>query len=480
VEFGSEENKIGKPVQISTRKAMNRTLIILAVLLAGAFGAAESLPTAMTKPLKAKPVKSVANWAQWRGPDSQGISPETGLPTVWSDTQNVKWKTAIPGRGHSSPIVWGDRVFLTTSLEGGITPDAKAVKHKLGGEYYVHPDSVGADRQHTLQVLCLDRRSGKLLWRQTAYEGRVYDDRHRKATYADGTPATDGRFVYAWFGSEGLYCYDFNGKLVWKKSLGNIATQGMGNGTSPVLYKNMVILQCDEDNGEKSFIAALDKRSGKELWRTQRQVEVSWTTPVIARTPARTELVASGNQFIVSYDPATGKELWRCQGTQSWTVPTPLVGHGIVVVSATHPVKRALAIRLGGSGDLTGAPNIVWQRDKGTGYTPSSILYGDYVYLLTDRGLLTCLDVKTGEVKYEGARVPKPATFSASPVAFEDKILLTSEDGDTFVLKAGPKHEVLGTNSLDEPIYASPAIAGGNIFIRTASRLYCITNGDSK
>jgi PQQ-like domain len=218
-------------------------------------------------------VKSVANWAQWRGPDSQGISPETGLPTVWSATQNVKWKTAIPGRGHSSPIVWGDRVFLTTSLEDKIIPGAKAIKHKLGGEDYVHPDSVGADRQHTLQVICLDRRSGKMLWRQTAYEGRVYDDRHRKATYADGTPATDGRSVYAWFGSEGLYCYDFNGKLIWKKSLGNIATQGMGNGTSPVLFENMVILQCDEDNGEKSFIAALDKRSGKELWRTPRMVE---------------------------------------------------------------------------------------------------------------------------------------------------------------------------------------------------------------
>src|SRR5262245_35260245 len=170
---------------------MNRTLIILAVLLASAFGAAESLPTAMSKPLKAKPVKSVANWAQWRGPDNQGISPETGLPTVWSATQNVKWKTAIPGRGHSSPIVWGDRVFLTTSLEGGIIPSAKAVKHKLGGEYYVHPDSVGADRQHTLQVLCLDRRSGKMLWRQTAHEGRVYDDRHRKAS----TVVVDAAFI---------------------------------------------------------------------------------------------------------------------------------------------------------------------------------------------------------------------------------------------------------------------------------------------
>jgi outer membrane protein assembly factor BamB len=459
---------------------MNRTLLILAVLLAGVFGAAESRSPSMSRPLRAKPAKSVANWAQWRGPGSQGISPETDLPVVWSPTQNVKWKTAIPGRGHSSPIIWGDRIFLTTSLEGEIIPDAKAVKHKLEGEDYVHPDSVGANHRHTLQVLCLDRRTGGILWRRTAYEGRVYDDRHRKATYADGTPATDGRFVYAWFGSEGLYCYDYSGKLIWKKSLGNIATQGMGNGTSPMLYEDRLILQCDEDNGERSFIIALDKRSGKELWRAPRQVEVSWTTPVIARAPERAELIASGAQYIAAYDPATGKELWRCKGTQGWTVATPLVGHGVVIASAAHPVKRAVAIRLGGAGDVTDTPQIVWQRDKGTGYTPSSILYGDYAYLMTDRGLLTCVDVRTGEVKYEGARVPKPATFSASPVAFEDKILLTSEDGDTFVLKAGPKHEVLGTNSLDEPVYASPAIAGGNIIIRSTSHLYCIANGDSR
>jgi outer membrane protein assembly factor BamB len=459
---------------------MNRTLIILAVLLAGVFGAAQSRSTSMAKPLRSKPAKSVANWAQWRGPDSQGISPETNLPAVWSPTRNVKWKTAIPGRGHSSPIIWGDRIFLTTSLEGDIIPGAKAVKHKLGGEDYIHPDSVGANRVHTLKVLCLDRRSGKLLWERTAYSGRVYDDRHRKATYAEGTPATDGRFVYAWFGSEGLYCYDFNGKLIWKKSLGNIATQGMGNGTSPALYEDRLILQCDEDNGEGSFIVALDKRSGKELWRAPRQVEVSWTSPVIARAPERVELIASGAQYIAAYDPTTGKELWRCKGTQGWTVATPLVGHGVVIASAAHPVKRAVAIRLGGSGDVTDTPQVAWQRDKGTGYTPSSILYGDYAYLMTDRGLITCVDVRTGEVKYEGARVPKPATFSASPVAFEDKILLTSEDGDTFVLKAGPKHEVLGTNSLDEPVYASPAIAGGNIIIRTASNLYCITSGGAK
>lgn len=427
-----------------------------------------------------KPIKKITNWAQWRGPNSQGISTETGLPTEWSSTKNIKWKTPLTGRGHSSPIVWGDHIFLTTSIEGEVIPGAKAMKHTYNGEEFVHPDSVGATREQTLRVLALDRRTGKLLWERTAYKGRVYDDRHRKATYADGTPVTDGRYVYAFFGAEGMYCYDFNGKLIWQKSLGSFGKQGMGNGTSPVLYENLIILQCDEEEGKQSFITALDKKTGKEVWRTPRKIEASWTTPVIVKTATRTELVASGNEHVISYDPATGKELWRCQGTGGYTVPTPLVGHGIVVVSAAHPVKRAVAIRLGGSGDVTGTSQVAWQRDKGTGYTPSSILYGDYVYLMTDRGLLTCIDAKTGEIKYEGARVPKPTTFSASPIAFEDKILLTSEDGDTYVLKAGARHEVLQTNSLDEPTYASPAIASGSIFIRTAKHLYCIANEGGK
>jgi outer membrane protein assembly factor BamB len=388
--------------------------------------------------------KSEANWPGWRGPGGQGISTETNLPTEWDATKNVRWKTEIPGRGHSSPIVWGERIVLTTSFEGEALPDAKPPKHLLGNEVFVHPDSTGGNRRQTLKVLCFDRANGKLLWERTPYEGRVFDDRHRKATYADSTPITDGQLIYVWFGSEGLYAYDFTGKLAWKKSFGGIATQGMGTGTSPVLYEHRLILQCDEDNGEKSFIVALDKATGKELWRTPRKVEVNWSTPVIARGPAGDELVASGSQYIASYDPKTGRELWRCKGTQSWTVATPLVGNGIAVASAAHPVKRAVAIRLGSKGDVTSTQSIVWERDRGTGYTPSSILYRDLVYLMTDKGLLTCIDAKTGEVKYEGARVPKPATFTASPVAFGDLILISSEDGDTFVLKAGRSTRLYG------------------------------------
>jgi outer membrane protein assembly factor BamB len=430
--------------------------------------------------LPKKEASAGSNWPGWRGPGSQGISTEKDLPVEWSNTKNVAWKAPIPGRGHSSPVVWGDRIFLTTAIEGEIIPGAKAVEHKDEGKPWRHPDSVGADRSHAFKVLCLDRDTGKTLWERTAYEGKVYDDRHKRSAYASPTPTTDGRHVYAWFGSEGLYCYDFGGKLVWKQSLGGIATMGMGVGTSPVLYEDLLILQCDEDNGEKSFIAAVDKKTGRQAWRQTRKVQASWSTPVLARAGGRTELITNGNELIISYDPQTGNELWRSKGVESNAIHTPLVGDGVVYVTAGYPAKRVLAIKLGGSGDITGGPNILWKYEKGTAYVASPILYGDYLYLISDKGILTCLEAKTGQVKYEGGRVPVPASFMSSPVAFDGKILLSSDDGDTFVVKAGPVHEILRTNSISEPIHTTPALAGGKIFIRGEKNLYCISNGASK
>jgi outer membrane protein assembly factor BamB len=428
-----------------------------------------ALAVASTAAAEPEPV-----WNQWRGRDGQGISTDASLPTEWSTTKNVLWSTPIAGRGFSSPVVWNDVIFLTTSVEGDVLPAAKTAPHVLGGEPFVHPDAVAGDRRHTLKVLALSRTSGKLLWERTAYEGPVFDARHKAGSYANTTPATDGRYVFAWFGSEGLYAYDFNGKLAWKKSLGGIPAFGMGTGSSPVLFEHLLILQCDEDNGEKSFMIALERSSGKEIWRTARPVQGSWTTPVIAQGPTRTELIASGNEFIIGYDPRTGRELWRAKGTGGWTVPTPISGKGIVVASAAHPLKRAIAVKLGGTGDLTGTPQIAWEHTRGTGYTPSSIAYGDYAYLLTDAGLITCLDITTGEMKYEGARPPKPARVWSSPIAFDGKILVTNEAGETHVIAAGPKFEILRTNTLDEPVYASPAAAGGNLYIRTATKLYAI------
>ncbi|MEO8436267.1 MAG: PQQ-binding-like beta-propeller repeat protein [Pyrinomonadaceae bacterium] len=422
------------------------------------------------------PAKSTGtNWPQWRGPDGQGVSTETGLPDEWSGTKNVKWKTPIAGRGHSSPIVWDKKIFLTTALDGEAIPGRKpGVTHKMAdGSDFVHPDAVGADLKHTFKVVCLDRETGKIIWERVAYEGPVHDSRHKKASFASSTPATDGKYVFAFFGSEGLYAYDYKGKLIWKQSLGKLGTASVGYGVSPILYENLVIMQCDESGGN-SFIAAFDKKTGKEVWRVARKVDVTWSTPVLVHAGTHTELVTSAAEAIIAYDPMTGKELWRHKGLESNAVPSAVVSNDLVVVTSGYPAKIALALKAGGSGDVTGTPRLVWSYNKGTAYVPSPILYGQYLYLMTDRGLLTCLDAMTGKVQYEGARVPKPVLFLASPVAYEGKILLTSEEGDTFMLKAGPKHELIRTNSLGEPVYASPAIADRKLFIRGEKNLYCI------
>src|SRR5947209_3258789 len=232
---------------------------------------------------------ATTNWPQWRGPGGMGISTEKNLPTEWTATKNIKWKTPVAGRGHSSPVVWGNKVFLTTAIEGDIVAGAKAVTHYDDNkQVFLHPDSVGADHKQTFKVICLSVDSGKILWEQTAWEGTPYDNRHRKGSFASSTPTTDGKFVYAFFGTEGLYAYDFNGKLAWKVDLGKLGTVGMGTGTSPILFADLVIVQCDEENGAGSFVVGLAKKTGKEVWRTPRKVQVSWATPILVTTAKRT------------------------------------------------------------------------------------------------------------------------------------------------------------------------------------------------
>ena len=285
---------------------------------------------------------------------------------------------------------------------------------------------------------------------------------------------TDGTLVYFYFEAAGLYAYDFTGRQVWKSdALGTIAKGGMGPGTSPILYEDLLIVQADQEMGANSALVALDKKSGREVWRAARTTRRSWATPLIVRAGARTELIASGAEMVAGYDPRSGTELWRARGTESHPIPSAVAGHGLVFFTAGSQAKRAMAIRPGGDGDVTESA-IVWTYRKGTAYVPSPILHGDYLYLMTDAGLVTCLDAKTGEMKYEGGRPPVPATFTASVVAYGDRLLLTSEDGDTFVLKAGPAHEILRTNSVGEPVYASPALANRTIYIRGAEHLFAI------
>ena len=410
------------------------------------------------------------NWPQWRGPAGQGVSSEKNIPAEWAPDKNIVWKTALPGSGHSSPVIWGDRIFLTTAIEGEAVPGAKAVEHKVDGKEFVHPDSVAADRKHVLKVLALDAKSGKLLWEHTAYEGTVYDARHRKSSFASPTAVTDGTMVYAYFGPEGLYALDVNGKPAWKV-VEKFGTLGLGTGTSPVLYRDLVIVQRDEDEGQNSAVAAYDKKTGREVWRAKRPAQVSWSTPVLVTADGRTELVTNGSEFVIAYDPATGKELWRTKGVQSNAIHTPLVGQGLVIVTAGFPVKKVIALR---PGNVPEDRRVAWEYSKGTAYVTSNILYGEQLYLLTDNGIVTVLDAKTGAIKQEGVRPPVPAHFTGSPVAFDGHIAMTSEEGDTFILKAGPVTEVVRTNKLDEPVYTSAAIANGRIYIRGQKHLFAI------
>lgn len=409
-----------------------------------------------------------ANWPQWRGPGGNGISTEEALPQKWSPSENIAWKTAIPGRGRSSPIVWGDRIFLTTDIEGEKVEGNTPPKHLMNGEVFRHPDSVGADVKHALAVLCLDRKSGKILWQKTAYEGTVFDERHKAGSYASPTPVTDGRAVYAYFGAEGLYAFDFSGKLLWKFMPGKLMTVGMGPGTSPILAGGNVILQFDSSDS-KSSLVALNPRNGETVWRTPRELNVTWSTPIVLGAEGKQELITTANEAVVAYDPKTGKELWRGAGVKGNAVPSTVTGKGIAVVSAGYPDKFAYAFKAG----TNGKP--IWEYAKGTAYVPSPIFVGDYVYLVTDRGLLTCIEAATGKVVYEGKRPPAASTYAGSPVAYEGKILLTSEDGDTYVLQAGPEFAVLGTNSVGEPVLASPAISEGMIFIRGKQHLFAIS-----
>jgi outer membrane protein assembly factor BamB len=424
-----------------------------------------------------RPAGNDRNWPQWRGPAGLGVSAATDFPEEWAPDKNVAWKTAVPGRGHSSPVVWGDRIFLTSAIENGPAPAGHKppihpdFQHRPG---YLHPDSVGSDRLYRLKVFAFDAKTGRKVWEDAPYDGTMYDDRHRKNTYASPTMTTDGTLAYAFFESGGLYAYDFTGTLVWKTSLGGIAKAGLGPGTSPVLFEDLLILQCDQEMGKGSFIVALDKRNGNEVWRQERSTRRSWATPLLVRTADRVELIASGAEAVTAYDPRTGKELWRANGVQSHPIPSAVAGHGLVFLTAGSQAKRALAIRTGGHGDLRDSPFIAWRYDKGTAYVPSPIVHGKYLYLMTDRGLMTCLDASTGAVLYEGGRPPVPATFTSSLVGYGERLLMTSEDGDTFLVKAGPVHEIIRTNSLGEPVYASLALAGGTIYIRGEQHLYAV------
>ena len=413
-------------------------------------------------------------WARLRGPQGSGIAAADKEPPLnWGVTDNVLWKTAIEGRGHSSPIVWGDRIFVTTAIEGDAIPGASAPVHTYAGQEFKHPQSLGSNRHHTMKVIAVDALSGEIVWQKTAYAGRVYDDRHARSSYASPTPVTDGERVYAYFGPEGVYAYDLDGEPQWERDIGKVKSVGLGVGSSPILYGRLLIIQADEDSGDDSFIVALDTDTGNDVWRTERPVQASWTTPVLVEHEGKPQLITSGNEFVIGYDPETGREIWRATGLLNNAIHMPLLIDDLVIFTSGYPEKVSFALELGQSGELS-ADSIAWRYEKGTAYVPSNLLYDGLLYLTNDGGVMTCLDARTGEVIYEGGRADIRGRYTASLVGASGRILMVNEDGDAVWIKAGREYEVLSTNSLDEPVFATPAIVGDRIYIRAASHLYAI------
>ncbi|HVF89933.1 MAG TPA: PQQ-binding-like beta-propeller repeat protein [Blastocatellia bacterium] len=421
------------------------------------------------------------NWPTFRGPAASGVAEGFSTPVSWNaeKSENIAWKTPIPGLAHSSPIVWGDRVYVTTA----ISSDPKTVfRHGLYGDV----DSAKDESKHTWKVYCLEKKSGKILWERTAYEGVPKVKRHIKATHASSTPATDGKHVVAFFGSEGLYCYDAGGKLLWKKDLGLLDTGWFydpdyqwGTASSPIIYKNLVIVQCDIQKG--SFIAAFDVKSGKEVWRTQRDEIPSWGTPTVYEGKGRAELVTNATRFVRGYDPATGKELWKLSGNPEITSTTPITAHDLIFISNSYrPNQPIYAIRPGASGDISLKDGketnefVAWSKQRGGTYTPTPIIYGEHFYACSNNGTLTVYNAKTGERIYQQRIAEKGGAYSASPVAADGKIYLSSEDGEIFVVKAGPKYELLSSNSMGEVLMATPAISDGMIFIRGQHHVFAV------
>jgi outer membrane protein assembly factor BamB len=423
-------------------------------------------------------VDHTANWPQFRGVNAGGVADGQLPPTGWDAEEgvNLRWKTAIPGLGHACPVVWGDRLFVATAVSG----DPKAT---LRPGSYGDVDSVNDRTEHTWDVLCLDKWTGKILWQRTAYRGVPKVKRHMKSTQANPTPVTDGQHVVAMFGSEGMYCYDLDGNQLWKSDLGVLSSGWFydgdyewGFGSSPILYHGKVIVQCDI--GKNSFLAAFDLRDGKQVWRTPREEVPSWGTPTIVEAPSGTELVTNATKFARGYAPETGKELWRLSRHSEITVPTPIFGQGLIfVTSGYRPIQPIYAIRPGASGDIslkdgkTDNDKIAWSTRSNGPYMPTPILYGEHFYVCSNNGLVTCYEAKTGKQIYK-ERLGGSATYTASPVAADGRIYFTSEENGVTVIKAGPKFEKLAVNPVGEVCMATPAISDGMIFVRGQNHLF--------
>jgi outer membrane protein assembly factor BamB len=385
-------------------------------------------------------------WPRWRGPSGQGQVAGTNYVDTWSTKENIKWRAAVPGIGHSSPIVWKDHIFLTTSHDDGAR----------------------------MSMLAYRRSTGEKLW-ETGIRSSGIEHKYPKNSHASATATTDGERVYASFGTHGLAAFDFSGTLLWQSKIGDLSNYH-GSAGSPVLYKDRIFLYQDHDGTATtgSFVAAFDKLTGKTLWKTARMESVGWGSPIVIRTETRDELIVSSQRRVAAYDPQTGRELWTVRGLTFEVIPTPVVGHGLVFCSSGRQ-GPTLAIRPGGTGDVT-RTHVAWSALRGSPFVPSGLVHGDLLYLVNDmQSVLTAYDAKAGTTVYQGRLgVPMSEGFSSSPVAVGDKLFFTNDQGETFVVAAGREFKLLRTNTLNAQVLASPALVDGIWYWRTSNELVAI------
>jgi outer membrane protein assembly factor BamB len=425
---------------------------------------------------------ALANWPQWRGPTSDGVAAADATPPLkWSESEGLKWKLKLPGFGTSTPVVWGDLVFVTTAISAGekpatpppSAPPAEGERRRGGGGFN---RSEKPSEAMKFDLLAVDRTTGKVRWQKTAVEAVPHEGAHRDHGYASFSAVTDGEHVYAYFGSRGLFCYDMAGELKWKKDFGDMQTRNsFGEGGSPALHGDSLVIAWDTE-GTEDFIVSLDKKTGNEQWRKSRDEATNWTTPLVVAHGGKSQVVVNGTNRIRSYDLATGEQLWECAGMTTNSIPTPVAADGILYATSGFRGAALLALKLGKTGDLTDSDSVVWNHAKATPYVPSPLVAGGRLWFFSgNTGILSCFDAKTGKPFVEAERIPDLlGGVYASPVAAAGRVYLVGRDGKVVVLSQSDKIEVLAVNSLEDRFDASAAMVGKQLFLRGHQSLYCI------
>ncbi len=412
------------------------------------------------------------NWHQWRGPEANGVSRTATPPLDWNAEKNIQWKVPIAGQGTSSPIVWGDKVFLLTSVNTGkVDPSLPKPEDQPKRQFGItFPNTT-----YEFVVLCLDRSTGKELWKKTAIEKVPHQGHHGDNNFASYSPTTDGKKLYAWFGSAGLYCYDLDGELLWSRDLGPVSTRlSFGEGSSPVVHGNRLVI--NRDNEGQSYVICLNAENGETIWKQDRDESSAWATPLVVEAAGKTQVIVNASKRVRSYNLEDGTIIWECGGQVGNVTPSPVAVNETVYCMSGYRGSAAFAIPLDSEGDITDKKKTLWSLKQGTPYVPSPLLYDGLLFFnQSNNGILTAVDAKTGEVVIERTRMEGVSNIYASPVGAADRVYFVGRDGTTLVIAKDREYKVLAVNRLGEDMDASPALVGNQIFLRGKKHLYCIS-----